>query len=125
MGYEHRWTPATGQGVYTTMMVSEHPADNLQQNRAMRRLPPAGLKSTRIVSPLEMRSTFGTENGQLLSEMVNTGNIRTSCHYDKDNPVEQETLEEKEVKSPGEARPAKISPCKQHNMPESPVSLVQ
>ena len=101
------------------MMVSEHHHDNLQKNRAMRRLPPAGLKSTRIVSPLEMRATFGTENGQL-SEMVNTRNIRTSNHYDQHNIVEQ-TLKEQQVQSPGKVRPAEIRPW----TAESPVSLVR
>jgi hypothetical protein len=63
-GYEHRWTPKTAGGLYDTM--SKQPGGLLGIARSeMCHVQPAGLQSKRIVSPLEMRMTFGSVNAQL------------------------------------------------------------
>jgi hypothetical protein len=63
-GYEHRWTPKTVGGLYDTM--SKQPGGLLGIARSeMCHIQPAGLQSKRIVSPLDMRMTFGSANAQL------------------------------------------------------------
>lgn len=81
-GYEHRWTPSTPKQVFETM--SQQPHGLLEKNRAARNVAPAGLVASRIVSPLDMRMSFGTANGQMSSELPRERSLRTTYHFNQD-----------------------------------------
>lgn len=76
-----RWTPVDEREAFSISM-GRQPMDLLQINHASRLVPPAGLRSQRRVSSLDVGLSFGTANGRLMSEMPNTLRIREAYHYE-------------------------------------------
>ena len=82
LGYEHRWTPDTMHEAFSTSMNAQ-PRDLLQMNHAHRHVAPAGIRKQRGVSSLDVGyHSFGTSNGQLLSEMPAAKAVRNAYHYE-------------------------------------------
>ena len=101
-GYEHRWTPTNEDGLYRCM--SKQPQNQLEQNYAMRRMPPAGLQSGRVVYPLELRMTTNLPtdhavNGMSRMSTGRFGGLRKAYHYVEDDD-DDGCLEGNTIRSP-------------------------
>jgi hypothetical protein len=63
--------------------MNAQPKDLLKLNHADRHVAPAGMRQQRGVSSLDVGyHSFGTANGQLLSEMPTAKAVRTAYHYE-------------------------------------------
>ena len=66
--------------------MNAQPKDLLKLNHADRHVAPAGMRQQRGVSSLDVGyHSFGTANGQLLSEMPTAKAVRTAYHYESPN----------------------------------------
>ncbi len=63
--------------------MNAQPKDLLKLNHADRHVAPAGMRQQRGVSSLDVGyHSFGTANGQLLSEMPTAKAVRNAYHYE-------------------------------------------